>query len=121
MRVSTLSTGIGVALAGFVVVVLLASGPAGSAFGPASVPAGHRSLSTPAGAFAPAMNVHRVTHPSAIPVRSSVGLGIHPLTHWWDGGYYGGATLAPHSAKMTMTIPDAVPSASEFYYVLLST
>jgi hypothetical protein len=111
---------LGLAFVGIAALVLLSSGPAGSSFGPAPTRAGPALVPAGAAASGNVRVAHPVPHPSAIPVRGSSPAAVHPLTHWWDGGYYGGPTRSPTSAKMTMTLPDAVPSSSEFYYVLLS-
>jgi hypothetical protein len=51
-------------------------------------------------------------------------VGSAPLalynSHWWAGAAYHGTNLTPTQARFTMTLPDAIPSSSEFYYVLLS-
>ncbi|MCI4330704.1 MAG: hypothetical protein L3K19_02510 [Thermoplasmata archaeon] len=112
---------VGGTLAVLAVIVLLSSGPAAAPFGTSSAPGNARQASGLPGGASAAPRPHVVTHPSPIPVASAHTGLAHPLTHWWFGGYYGGATLSPTQAKMTLTIPDAVPASSEFYYVLLST
>lgn len=100
-----------VLLVGGVVAVVAGNGHAASAGSGGSTPkaasALHPELSRP--------------HPSPIPITNAVPRPSVYSSHWWSGTDYGGATRNTTQAKMTLQIPDAVPSSSEFYYVLLST
>jgi hypothetical protein len=83
------------------------------------------SATGPAPSASPAAPSHRgpvrAVSPAPIVAPSSHGAPVSPLSHWYEGGYYNGTTLAPKLAKMTLKIPDAQPASGEFYYVLLST
>lgn len=60
-------------------------------------------------------------HPWLVPVSPapSAGPALY-TTHYWAGAYYSGSSGTSTQLSTTVTIPTAVPSSSEFYYVLLS-
>ena len=80
------------------------------------------SASTPpsAGTTAGAPAAVAPPHPFAV---STAMAGAQPAlytTHYWAGAYFTGKSRTANFLSTTVRVPDAVPSSSEFYYVLLS-
>lgn len=76
-----------------------------------TAPAAHPALGV---AVAP----RSLPHPFAI---RAAHKGISPTTyagHYWDGAYFTGSAFSSTSLGVNLTVPDALPYANEFYYVI---
>ena len=94
------------------VAILLAVGAASASHAPATARVAPAGAAVATGPVPP--------HPDPIPV-SALGMRpAGPMVHWWAGSYFTGTAFNSTQLTVTLKVPDATPSSSEFYYVLLS-
>ena len=110
----------GLPLAGALALLLLLGGAVAQVAGGAPAKSTHPIVGSAAHSAAIGPTAKLRPHPSPVPVTGSASGPRVYSSHWWSGTDYSGLARNTTQAKVTLKIPDAVPSSSEFYYVLLS-